>query len=63
VLDPKAFAPDREPIFAQPFTPQHWGVAEALLCDPDGRMVSVEAPIPAASSAADGHDGEEEIDG
>jgi hypothetical protein len=46
VADSASFAPDRVPEFVQPFTAQHWGVAEALIVDPDGRKVSLEAPIP-----------------
>jgi hypothetical protein len=46
VADSAAFAPNREPEFEQPFTAQHWGVSEALVRDPDGRTVSLEAPIP-----------------
>ncbi|MEP7025661.1 MAG: VOC family protein [Actinomycetota bacterium] len=54
VPDPAAFAPDREPDFAQPFTSRHWGVAEALIRDPDGRTLSLEGPIPQGASAPDG---------
>jgi hypothetical protein len=46
VADSTGFAPDRAPEYRQPFTPQHWGVVEALVRDPDGRTVSLEAPIP-----------------
>lgn len=46
VADSTAFAPARVPEFVQPFTPQHWGVMEALVRDPDGRTVSLEAPLP-----------------
>jgi hypothetical protein len=46
VADATTFRPDRTPDFAQQFTPQHWGVVEALLRDPDGRNVSLQAPIP-----------------
>jgi hypothetical protein len=31
---------------AKPFTPEHWGVLEALIRDPDGRVVSLQAPLP-----------------
>jgi hypothetical protein len=60
VPDAAAFAPAREPDFAQPFTAQHWGVAEALVRDPDGRTVSLEAPIPGDATAPDRLDREEE---
>jgi hypothetical protein len=63
VADSVAFAPEREPDFAQAFTAQHWGVVEALLRDPDGRTVSLEAPLPAGMSALDAHDQQEEVDG
>ncbi|EME99827.1 VOC family protein [Streptomyces mobaraensis NBRC 13819 = DSM 40847] len=49
VADADAFAPARTPEFAQPFTPTHWGVRQALVLDPDGRAVALEAPLP------DGH--------
>lgn len=57
VADSTAFAPDRAPDFARLFTPQHWGVAEALIRDPDGRSVSLQAPLPEGveSPDADAH--------
>ena len=59
VADSTAFAPDRTPDFARPFEPQHWGVVEAIINDPDGRPVSLQAPLPdgvEAPSADDHHD-------
>ena len=53
VVDSTAFAPDRAPDFAMPFTPQHWGVVEALIRDPDGRHVSLQAPVPEGVEAPD----------
>jgi len=53
VADATAFSPDRTPDFARPFTPQHWGVLEALVRDPDGRNVSLQAPLPAGVRAPD----------
>jgi hypothetical protein len=53
VNDAEAFSPDRAPDFAQPFTPQHWGVVEALIRDPDGRNVSLQGPLPAGVPAPD----------
>ena len=50
VPDAAAFAPGREPDFAQVFTARHWGVAEALIRDPDGRTVILEAPITEAAA-------------
>ena len=53
VTDAAAFAPDRSPEFAMPFTPQHWNVLEAHLRDPDGRIVSLQAPLPEGVDAPD----------
>ena len=53
VADATTFQPDRTPDFAQQFTPQHWDVVEALLRDPDGRNVSLQAPIPEGVVAPD----------
>jgi hypothetical protein len=53
VRDSETFAPSRAADFAQPFTPQHWGVVEALIRDPDGRNVSLQGPLPAGVSAPD----------
>lgn len=53
VADSSAFAPERPADFAQPFTPQHWGVVEAIIRDPDGRNVSLQAPLPEGVAAPD----------
>jgi hypothetical protein len=53
VADSTVFAPERPADFAQPFTPQHWGVVEALVLDPDGRNVSLQAPLPDGVLAPD----------
>ena len=53
VADSTTFAPDRAPDFARPFEPQHWGVVEALVRDPDGRTVGLHAPLPAGVAAPD----------
>ncbi len=37
------------------FTPEHWGVVEMLLRDPDGRGVSIQAPLPDGVEAPAGH--------
>ena len=55
VADSTAFAPTRAPEFAKPFTPEHWGMMEAVLLDPDGRNVSLQAPLPPGVEAPD-HD-------
>ena len=47
VADAAGFAPERAPDFIRPFEPQHWGMTEAILRDPDGRAVSLQAPLPA----------------
>lgn len=54
VADAAAFAPAREPDFARPFTPQHWGVLEALVRDPDGRLISLQAPAESQETASHG---------
>jgi hypothetical protein len=38
-------APNPDSI-ERPFTDQHWGVREMMLRDPDGRRVSIQAPLP-----------------
>lgn len=53
VADSSAFAPSREPDYAEPFTPRHWGVVEAVVRDPDGRQVCLEAPVPDGAEAPD----------
>ncbi len=53
VADSTKFAPEREPEYARRFEPQHWDVVEALLLDPDGRLVSLQAPVPDGVGAPD----------
>lgn len=53
VADSTAFNPARAAEYAQPFTPQHWGVVEADILDPDARPVSLQAPVPAGVAAPD----------
>lgn len=53
VADATAFSPDRPVDFVSPFTAEHWGVMEALISDPDGRPVSLQAPLPAGGAAPD----------
>jgi catechol 2,3-dioxygenase-like lactoylglutathione lyase family enzyme len=43
-----SFRPPRAGTVEHPFTERHWGAAEMLLRDPDGRHVSVQARLPAA---------------
>ena len=60
VADAAAFAPEREPDFERIFEPQHWAMLEALVRDPDGRAVSLQAPLPdgAVAPDADAHHAE-----
>lgn len=44
VADAASFDPARPLDLVHPFTPQHWGVLEAVAADPDGRPVSLQAP-------------------
>lgn len=53
VADSTCFDPSRAPEYARPFEPQHWGVVEALIVDPDSRVVSLQAPIPDGVVAPD----------
>ena len=53
VADAAAFRPDRPAEFIQEFTPEHWGAAQALIRDPDGRVVSLQAPLPEGTVAPD----------
>ncbi len=47
--DADGFEPPRAGTVEHPFTGRHWGSAEMLLRDPDGRPVSVQAPQAAAA--------------
>jgi hypothetical protein len=51
VEDSAAFNPTRPVDYLREFEPQHWGVVEALLRDPDGREVSLQAPLPPGTTA------------
>lgn len=51
VADAETFRPDRAPDFIQTFTPQHWGIAQALVRDPDGRQLALHAPLTERNSA------------
>src|SRR4051812_36037725 len=52
VNDAAQFAPPSAASVVQPFTPQHFPVLEMVLADPDGREVSVHAPLPSSPEAA-----------
>jgi hypothetical protein len=45
-LDAEAVTVPGAATVDKPFTPEHWGVVEMLLVDPDRRHVSVQAPLP-----------------
>lgn len=51
VPDQAGFEPPKAGEVDRPFEAQHWGVMEMLLRDPDGRGVSVQAPLPAGQPA------------
>jgi hypothetical protein len=46
VADAASFAPDPAPAFVRPFTPEHWGMLDAAIRDPDGRTINLQAPLP-----------------
>jgi hypothetical protein len=48
VRDAAQFSPPRAGTVARPFERQHWPALQMLLEDPDGRQLSVEAPLAAA---------------
>ncbi len=53
VADSIAFAPEPVPESVRPFTAQHWAVTEAIIADPDGRNVSLQAPLPPGERGID----------
>lgn len=53
VADAATFASSRTPELVQQFEPTHWGVVEAFVHDPDGRPMSLQAPLPEGVSAPD----------
>lgn len=55
VGDASAFTPPSAGSVVRPFEAQHWGVVELLLADPDGRALSVQAPLPANGTKAAPH--------
>jgi hypothetical protein len=55
VADSTSFNPTRPPEYEKQFTPEHWGVVEATVRDPDARPVSLQAPLPEGVSAPAGH--------
>ena len=55
VDEPSTFEPPHSGSVERPFTAQHWAVSEMLLGDPDGRRVSVQAPLPQGVAAPPEH--------
>lgn len=57
VADAEQFDPGRAVQYVIPFRPEHWGVMGAVIADPDGRNVGLQAPLPAGTTApnADEH--------
>jgi hypothetical protein len=53
VANATAFMPTRTLDFVQAFTPQHWGVMEAVIRDPDGRLINLQAPVPEGVAVPD----------
>ena len=45
VADAAGFTPPRGGIVLRPFEKQHWPAMQMLLADPDGRQLTVEAPL------------------
>jgi hypothetical protein len=46
VNDAAQFTPPQAGTVARPFEKQHWPALQMMLEDPDGRQLSVEAPLP-----------------
>ena len=55
VGDSTTFEPPAGVTVDQPFTPQHWGVVDMMVRDPDGRPVSFQAPPPPGTETPPGH--------
>ena len=53
VSDSTTFSPERVPDYVEVFTPQHWNVVEAVIRDPDGREIALQAPLPPGVTAPD----------
>ena len=53
VRDAAAFSPAPPVELATPFAPTHWGMLEGVLHDPDGRHISLQAPLPPGADAPD----------
>ena len=55
IEDPTAFTPPAGGTVQRGFEPQHWGVSEMLLLDPDRRPISVQGPLPEGVEPPEGH--------
>lgn len=44
--DAEAFVPPASAGIEHPFEPRHWDVQEMMITDPDGRRISLQAPLP-----------------
>jgi hypothetical protein len=55
VADSSTFEAPPAAEVTTPFTPQHWGVVELFLRDPDGRALSFQAPLPDGVAAPPRH--------
>lgn len=53
--DAGSFDPLGAGLVDQPFEARHWNVMEAMLLDPDGRHISVQAPTPEGVHRPAGH--------
>lgn len=51
VADAAAFSPPSSGSLLRAFEPQHWPVLEMLIADPDGRQLSVHAPLAGGAPA------------
>lgn len=45
VPDADPFEPPASGTVKRPFIKEHWGVLQMLIADPDGREISIEAPL------------------
>ncbi len=55
IEDSTTFTPPAAGTVQRGFEPQHWGVSEMLLLDPDGRTISIQGPLPPGVEAPEGH--------
>ncbi len=55
VADANVFAASSTHDYAQQWVPEHWGVMNALILDPDGRQVNLQAPLPDGVESPPGH--------